>query len=144
MPGKHRAGKHRGWDTVSQSRYPPDNYLVENGEVVEKTFNSQETMLTFVDGENREVGVSRSGEQILQEAQILELAELGRKIEAHYGKEQDIEWALEKGKLYIVQSRPITTLGSEQQTAQKVDNGGRVVLSGIGASQGVRSVTCEL
>jgi len=31
-------------------------------------------------------------------------------IEEHYGIPQDIEWALEGGKLYIVQSRPITTL----------------------------------
>src|SRR3989344_3096701 len=41
---------------------------------------------------------------------ILKLAELCAKIEKHYGKPQDIEWALEKRKFYIVQSRPIMTL----------------------------------
>ncbi|SHJ39626.1 pyruvate, water dikinase [Rubritalea squalenifaciens DSM 18772] len=46
----------------------------------------------------------------LSEAQIRDVAELARKCAAHFGCPQDIEWAYSKGKLYLLQSRPITTL----------------------------------
>jgi len=48
--------------------------------------------------------------QKLSEKQTQELAKICCKIEKHYKKPQDVEWALEKGKFYILQSRPITTL----------------------------------
>jgi pyruvate,water dikinase len=48
--------------------------------------------------------------QKLIDKQMLKLAEICRNIEKHYKKPQDIEWALIKGKIYITQSRPITTL----------------------------------
>ncbi|MBC7473139.1 MAG: phosphoenolpyruvate synthase [Candidatus Sericytochromatia bacterium] len=48
--------------------------------------------------------------QVIDDNQILDLAELGKKIESHYQMPQDIEWAIYKNKLYITQSRPITTL----------------------------------
>jgi len=48
--------------------------------------------------------------QKLPDDKILELAEICLKIEKHYNYPQDIEWAAEKNKLYITQSRPITTL----------------------------------
>ena len=40
----------------------------------------------------------------------MQLEQTGRKIEAHFGRPQDIEWCLVEGQFYIVQSRPITTL----------------------------------
>lgn len=49
-------------------------------------------------------------EQVLADAQIVELAALGRRIEAHFGRPQDIEWCLAGGTFWFVQSRPITTL----------------------------------
>ena len=64
---------------------------------------------------------------MLNDAQVLEIASLGLRIEQHYDSPQDIEWALEKGSLYIVQSRPITTL--EAQT-------GTPLVRGLGASPG--------
>lgn len=48
--------------------------------------------------------------QKLSGKQIIEVAQLCQKIEAHYGFPCDIEWAMEKGVVYITQSRPITTL----------------------------------
>ena len=50
------------------------------------------------------------GKQKLTEKQIIEAAEMCVKIENHYGFPCDIEWAMEGGKLYITQRRPITTL----------------------------------
>jgi len=65
--------------------------------------------------------------RVLDDAQVLEVAGLGLRIEKHYGSPQDVEWALQGGKIYIVQSRPITTLAAEAGTP---------LLSGLGASPG--------
>ncbi len=48
--------------------------------------------------------------RVLSSPQVKALAEIGTRIETHYGQPQDIEWALAKDKIYIVQSRPITSL----------------------------------
>jgi pyruvate,water dikinase len=56
------------------------------------------------------VEADKKNKQKLTKKQILELAEICIRIEKHYGFACDIEWALEQKKLYIVQSRPITTL----------------------------------
>lgn len=48
--------------------------------------------------------------KVLSDEQILELYQIGRRIEKHYSQPQDIEWCLYDNKFYIVQSRPITTL----------------------------------
>jgi pyruvate,water dikinase len=53
---------------------------------------------------------SIQSKQKLTGKQIIELAEIIKKIEKHYHCPQDIEWALYKNKFYILQSRPITTL----------------------------------
>ena len=52
----------------------------------------------------------QGGKQKLSGKQIIEVAEMCKKIEQHYGFPCDIEWAMENGVLYITQSRPITTL----------------------------------
>jgi rifampicin phosphotransferase len=53
----------------------------------------------------------RRGKQpALTDAQVVRLVQLGRRIEAHFGHPQDIEWSLAEGDFWIVQSRPITTL----------------------------------
>ncbi|UCH29622.1 MAG: phosphoenolpyruvate synthase [Myxococcales bacterium] len=64
----------------------------------------------------------------IDDAQVLEVASLGLQIEKHYGSPQDVEWALADGKMYIVQSRPITTLEEAS---------GETLLTGLGASPGV-------
>ena len=53
---------------------------------------------------------TKQSKQKLSEKQIKDIAKICLNIEKHYKFPQDIEWALEKGKFYIVQSRPITTL----------------------------------
>src|SRR5262249_42722264 len=47
---------------------------------------------------------------VLDRAQVTALTELGRRVAAHYGTPQDVEWALAGGQLYLVQARPITSL----------------------------------
>lgn len=58
----------------------------------------------------RDIPPEKQELQALDDDRIIELAELGRKIENHYGSEQDIEWGYAEGKFYILQSRPITSL----------------------------------
>ncbi|HUX88863.1 MAG TPA: phosphoenolpyruvate synthase [Chloroflexota bacterium] len=74
--------------------------------------------------------------QVLSEAEVRELAELGKRDAAHYHAPQDAEWAIEQGKIYFVQTRPITTLAPapEKPTPSAV---GQVLVRGLGASPGL-------
>ncbi len=58
----------------------------------------------------KKLPATRGGRQKLTREQIQALVLLCKKIEEHYRRPQDIEWAYAKGKFYILQSRPITTL----------------------------------
>lgn len=97
-----------------QGLITPDNFLVDKNtlEIKNTEIGMQEKMLVFKDGENQEVKLSEEmgSKQAISEEQVKELALLGKEIEGHFDKPQDIEWAIEKGKIYILQSRPITTL----------------------------------
>ena len=65
------------------------------------------------DGDTYEVwtgGVRRPSDGVLDPGQVQAIAKLGRRVEAHFGKPQDLEWAIEGGRLYLLQARPITTL----------------------------------
>ncbi len=68
-------------------------------------FRDPETGDNFKKQLPEEIGSS----QTMSDRDVEELSRLGKKIEEHYGNPQDIEWAMEKGKLYIVQSRAVTT-----------------------------------
>lgn len=97
----------------------PDRYIVNKKtlEIVNKEVNKQDWKITKNPrGGDRHVAVSRDlrKAQKITDAEIIELAKIGLKIEEHYGKPQDTEWAIENGKVYFVQARPITTLGKHQ------------------------------
>jgi len=74
--------------------------------------------------------------RVLTDTQISKLAELGKKLEEHFRRPQDIEWSEERGRLFILQTRPITTLGMAQRTGDEKAEGD-VVTSGHRASPGV-------
>ncbi|HUD11783.1 MAG TPA: PEP/pyruvate-binding domain-containing protein [Candidatus Saccharimonadia bacterium] len=101
-------------ELLVQGSVTPDNYLVSKtrSEIVSENIPQKTTMLTYVNGKNLEQPVpdNLAGRSCLSDSQILELAELVTTIESHYGKPQDIEWAMENSKFYIVQSRPVTTI----------------------------------
>jgi pyruvate,water dikinase len=77
-------------DAVVSGRVTPDTYRVRDGVVLERRLAQQERTLT--------------------DAQIAELEQIGRTIESHFGRPQDIEWCLADDGFHIVQSRAITTL----------------------------------
>jgi pyruvate,water dikinase len=76
--------------------------------------------------------------QKLTEAEIQELARIGRNVEEHYGSHQDIEWAHEGGKFYLTQSRPVTTMRTAAQEAEaEEEESAAVIVTGQPASPGV-------
>jgi pyruvate,water dikinase len=90
-----------------------DVYKVRDGEVVARAVAAKRLAIhARPGGGTRELAIepSRQGQPALPDAQIVRLAQLGRRIEAHFGPPQDIEWCLVGDGFQIVQSRPITTL----------------------------------
>ncbi|MFA3835415.1 rifamycin-inactivating phosphotransferase [Streptomyces aureus] len=91
----------------------PDVFKVRDGEVLDKAIAAkQRAVHALPAGGTQEVAVEsqRQGQPALTDAQAVRLVQLGRRIEAHFGRPQDIEWCLVDDGFQIVQSRPITTL----------------------------------
>jgi pyruvate,water dikinase len=91
----------------------PDVYKVRDGEVVAKTIAAKQlAILPSAAGGTQEQAIDpeRQVQPALTDAQVVGLVQLGRRIEAHFGRPQDIEWCLVDDGFQIVQSRPITTL----------------------------------
>ena len=122
----------------------PDHYTVsKNGmKILEKEIKKQEWKLVKKDGgsgeeENIKINLTpeEQARQKITDAEIIALAKIGKKLEDHYEWPQDVEWATEDGTLYIVQTRPITTIKENVGKAQEID--APVLLSGAPASPGV-------
>ncbi len=101
-------------EAIVSGSITPDSYIVlkKENKILEKNVAEQTKKLVKGSKENEWVSVVKKeqGKQKLPDAQVSKLAKLIQKIEKHYGFPVDIEWAMEGGKLYITQSRPITTL----------------------------------
>ncbi|MFA6553424.1 MAG: PEP/pyruvate-binding domain-containing protein [Patescibacteria group bacterium] len=107
-----------GWgqgESVVSGRVTPDTYVYDKktSGIVEVNVGSQRDMIIQKTGGGSKtvtIPPANQDKQKLTGRQIVEIANICERIEKHYKYPQDIEWALEKGKFYIVQSRPITTL----------------------------------
>ncbi|SCE98821.1 pyruvate, water dikinase [Micromonospora viridifaciens] len=91
----------------------PDTFKVRDGEVVAKAVAAkQRAVQALPAGGTQEVAIDpqRQEQPALTDAQVVRLVQLGRRIETHFGRPQDIEWCLVDEDFQIVQSRPITTL----------------------------------
>lgn len=101
-------------ESVVAGKVTPDCYIVDKNEmkILDINVNEQFIEIRRIGQKTKEIKVppSRAGKQCLAKGQILKLAQIAKQIEIHYGFPCDIEWAMEKNKIYIVQSRPITTL----------------------------------
>lgn len=136
-------------DYIVQGVVTPDHYEVSrtSGKIIAKTVTPQHIMEVRKLQGVKEVKVpTRIREKSkLTEKQILELAEIGKKIHRHYFFPQDIEWAYAKGKFYIVQSRPITTLSDTKPESENNHKAIKplshleVILKGAPASPGIVS-----
>ncbi|MFB6588810.1 phosphoenolpyruvate synthase [Bacillus thuringiensis] len=90
-----------------------DNYKVKGGEIAGKIIATKKIAMYGRKAggiETKQITSNQQNVQTLTEQQILQLARIGRQIEAYFGCPQDMEWCLANDTFYIVQSRPITTL----------------------------------
>ena len=102
-------------EVIVEGRITPDTYVINKNKpsIINKNISMQRILIAkSVKGGNIEKSVLRmkQGKQKLSNGRIINLARICINIEKHYKRPQDIEWAFEKEKLYILQSRPITTL----------------------------------
>ena len=123
-------------EAVVSGAVTPDNYVVDRntGEVQDKTVAEKKVMHVRDEetGETveREVPADKQGEQVLSEAELEELRETGEMIEEYYGNPQDVEWAIYDDELYLLQSRPITTISEGAAESSVADGGATAVQSG--------------
>ncbi|MER7334663.1 MULTISPECIES: rifamycin-inactivating phosphotransferase [unclassified Micromonospora] len=90
-----------------------DAYRVRDGQIIDKAIATKRLAIHALPAggtEEQAVDSQRQEQPALTDAQVVRLVQLGRRIEAHFGHPQDIEWCLVDGDFQIVQSRPITTL----------------------------------
>ena len=107
-----------GWglgEAIVSGQVTPDAYVIDKRDlsIIDINIAKQEMMIIRKAGggiKHTIVPKLKQEKQKLSGKQIIELAKMCANIEKHYKKPQDIEWAYAKGKFYITQSRPITTL----------------------------------
>ncbi|MEK6854821.1 MAG: phosphoenolpyruvate synthase [Nanoarchaeota archaeon] len=127
---------------IVSGKIKPDHYVVSpdisNFEILE-TMISEKKIALVRDSEGKNITIKledkKSREQVLTSYEIKRLSQYAKQLEEHYKKPQDIEFALDSESIYIVQSRPITTIFKER----KEEVSGNIILSGLGASPGVAS-----
>jgi pyruvate, water dikinase len=137
-------------ESVVSGSVSPDKY--EFDQRTEKVVNrliSNKKIEIIADGEHgtkvMEVATGRQDVQVLSDAEVEKLAMYGKIAENHYGIPQDVEWGIVKDAFYILQSRPITTIGTKKsgQGASAERSGAKeshkILVQGQGASPGIAS-----
>jgi pyruvate,water dikinase len=148
--GAHEAIIEAAWglgEAVVSGAVSPDNYVVnrDTGTVEEVTVADKKVMHVKdpETGETveREVSEDKRTERVLSDDEIAELLAIGERVEDHYGSPQDVEWAMMDGDVYMLQSRPITTIDDEPEIAANGDGSddNEALVKGHGASPGVAS-----
>ncbi|HEX2435722.1 MAG TPA: phosphoenolpyruvate synthase [Solirubrobacterales bacterium] len=135
-------------ESVVSGSVSPDRYVVdkESPAILAREVRRKELVIEpQADGGTvtRELSGDEAHKPVLDDDEVREVAELGRRIEAHYGSPQDTEWAFDpEGDAWMLQSRPVTSAGG----APMGDAGpagaaadGEVLVSGLGAAPGSAS-----
>ncbi|HTI21462.1 MAG TPA: PEP/pyruvate-binding domain-containing protein [Kutzneria sp.] len=100
-------------ETVVSGSVNPDHFVVDtaSAKILQRRLGDKKVAIRSVAGGGTEEVPLDSAEPCLSDQQILALAELGDRVERHYGSPQDTEWAIDAdGRLWLTQARPITTL----------------------------------
>jgi phosphoenolpyruvate synthase/pyruvate phosphate dikinase len=121
-------------EALVSGRVNADIFKVRDGDLVDKTIAIKQLAIRALPAggtQEQAIDPERQEHPALTDAQVVRLAQLGRRIEAHFGHPQDIEWCLVDDDFYIVQSRPITTLFPIPVT----DDGGNHVFVSVGHGQ---------
>ncbi len=137
-------------EAVVSGSVNPDLYIVDKESLEIKKIEVKEQKKKIVKDEEtgktveKKLSKEEEDKQVCNNKEIRELARLAKKIEKHYGKPQDLEWAIEENKVYIVQSRAVTTFKkkgkeSKEESEGKSEEGAKVLVKGETASAGVAS-----
>lgn len=134
-------------EMIVQGAVVPDRYVVQKDTfyILSKEISDQSIQLVKRGGETKEVEVPMriKETQKISNDEIIKLAKIGQKLQEHYYFPQDVEWAKEGKNLYIVQTRPITTIGNlaKAREIKSSDGGLKIarapILTGAAASPGV-------
>ena len=129
----------------------PDTYWMDKatGEILEQQISEKKTMFQkkSENGQTVQVPVPDDikNKQVLDAEELAQLAELGKNIQEHYQFPQDTEWAIENDKIFMLQSRPVTTLDMTAAEGEAVHEGERTVITkGLGASPGMAAGTVKI
>ncbi|HHY00292.1 MAG TPA: phosphoenolpyruvate synthase [Methanothermobacter sp.] len=129
----------------------PDTYWMDKvtGKILEKQVSEKKTMFQkkTENGQTVQVPVpdDLKNKQVLNENELAQLVKLGKNIHEHYQFPQDTEWAIENGKIFMLQSRPVTTLDMALGKGKILEEGERTVITkGLGASPGMASGTVKI
>jgi len=130
---------------IVQGKITPDQFVVDKNEwkIISENHVPQSIQLIRGKDETKEAPVPKSkrNKKKIDKAMALKIAKIGQKLNNHYGRPQDIEFAIDRGQLYIVQTRPITTLAT---TTKKIEDQATAIernpdLTGEPASPGTAS-----
>ncbi|MBP6989667.1 phosphoenolpyruvate synthase, partial [Candidatus Shapirobacteria bacterium] len=128
---------------IVQGIVTPDQYLIDKGnwDIKYQNHVTQTVQLTRFEDGNKKLSVPKykQNKSKITDSMAIKIAKLSQKLHNHYGKAQDIEFAIEKNKLYFVQTRPITTVNVSQKNINsqtKIDSNLAPLLSGEPASPG--------
>ncbi len=133
-------------EAIVSGEITPDLYMVDKDglEIVSKKTAKQEQQLVrnlASDSQETNIWVQvpppRQSEQKITDDEIIQLAKIGKQLEGHYKFPQDIEWAKEDKRVYIVQTRPVTTIKDVSEVTPEIQ--AAVLLSGAPASPGIAS-----
>ncbi|MFQ6055784.1 MAG: phosphoenolpyruvate synthase, partial [Methanosarcinales archaeon] len=129
-------------ETIVSGSVSPDTYIVDrvNKKIISKNIATKNIMAIRdpVTGNTKivEVPEDKKNATVLRDEEILKLAEIGERVEKHYGIPQDSEWGIENGKIYMLQSRPITTI-KKIKKEEDIEGDGELLLEGLNASPGI-------
>jgi len=133
-------------ESVVSGSVSPDKYIFDQrSEKVVDILVSNKLVEIIADGDNGtklvDVVGARQDAQVLSDEEITKLATYGKIAENHYGIPQDVEWGIMNGTIYILQSRPITTIGNKKEAKQMSGQkqSATIILQGQGASPGIAS-----
>jgi len=139
-------------EAVVSGAVSPDHYTYDRtaGAVDEVTVSTKKTMCVRDEetGETveRPVPGEKRDERVLTDAELSDLRELGELVEDHYGQPQDVEWAIDGEDIYLLQSRPITTIEEAKDGRESASGGGSddTLVEGLGASPGTATGTVRV
>jgi len=131
---------------IVQGKVTPDHFEVSKNSfiITKKEIKKQTVKMVKSNISNKEVRLgNEGGRQKISDEEVIKIALLVAEIEKHYYFPQDIEWAIEKNKIYITQSRPVTTTQKSVISNNKfpskppISNDKFPILTGSPASPGI-------